>query len=387
MSLYDITASGCSVQPSSCIARDYEFGSGNLEIQQLLNPGKYIIRISPYYSSGNFSSDIVVAYKANSADELCTLPSSPNYTESEPNNSLSDANSAGSLTAGSSFIITGTFQDSESEDYFKISIPAGTRTYLITVKGCMQSFIDNDAKLAIYNEPYSTALIDGSYISADGVTLTTISVLQSASSEKYIYVGVIDGNTSTNSYTSPVNYKIIVESTTTYGARLSTTPLSWTSDCPLDNITGSWTAITSTITDDGLYNIPSSALPSNFKFYGEEVTAASVSTNGWMVLMPMGSYYSADYSNDPIPDTNKPNGILALAWDDLKTEIYYCKDSSGNLHVYWEGYPYGFSSTNTYKFVATLYASSSKIEYYYVTITGTNNDVTIGIENGKVEKI
>ena len=382
MSLYDISESGCSVQPSSCIARDYDFGSNDLEIQQLLDPGTYIIRVSPYYSTGNFTSDIVVAYKANSADELCTLPSSPNYEETEPNNSLSDANDAGTLIAGSTFIITGTFQDSESEDYYKITIPAGTRTYIMTIKGCMQSFIDNDAKLAVYTEPYSTALIDATYISADEVSLSTISILQSPSSEKYIYVGIIDGATSTNSYTSPVNYKIILEATTTYGVRLSSEPLSWTSDCPLDNITGSWTEITSTITDEGLYNIPSSALPSNFTFYGEEVTAASVSTNGWIVLMPIGSYYGADYSNDPIPDTNTPNGILAVAWDDLKTEIYYCKDSSGNLHVYWEGYPYGLSSTNTYKFVATLYASSSKIEYYYETITGTNNDVTIGIENG-----
>ncbi|WP_018348457.1 carboxypeptidase regulatory-like domain-containing protein [Longispora albida] len=57
-------------------------------------------------------------------------------------------------------------------------------------------------------------------------------------------------------------------------------------------------------------------LPFPFPFYGQNVTSASVATNGYLTLLP----WDTDYGNNesgPIPSTEGPEALIAPFWDDL----------------------------------------------------------------------
>lgn len=55
-------------------------------------------------------------------------------------------------------------------------------------------------------------------------------------------------------------------------------------------------------------------LPFMFDFYGESYDRVKVSTNGFLMFTGDGIH---SLVNDPIPDAQEPNGIIAALWDDL----------------------------------------------------------------------
>ena len=71
-------------------------------------------------------------------------------------------------------------------------------------------------------------------------------------------------------------------------------------------------------------NLPSGFGP--FRYYGQEYSQVSISADGWVVP---GSYTSGDYSNDPLPGSSAPPGVICPNWDDLYPGY------SGEGYVYW----------------------------------------------------
>ncbi len=83
----------------------------------------------------------------------------------------------------------------------------------------------------------------------------------------------------------------------------TTTPYVW-----LDAVTGGTQLI---LSDDSVLSRP---LGFSFTFYGEPVTTAQVSSNGYLVL---GSGGATAYANVAIPNATDPNAMIAALWDDL----------------------------------------------------------------------
>jgi len=132
-------------------------------------------------------------------------------------------------------------------------------------------------------------------------------------------------------------------------------------------------------------------LPFTFKFFGQNKTSITVSSNGWVGF---GSYTSSYLTNAGIPNTSAPNDIVAIVWDDLNPsasgsgKIWYYNDVSNHIFIveYDSVYHYGTSSPS--KAQVILYDPA-----YYPTPTGDGNilvqflitpgqtDYTCGIEN------
>jgi len=58
-------------------------------------------------------------------------------------------------------------------------------------------------------------------------------------------------------------------------------------------------------------------LPFTFRFYGQDYSAITVCSNGWLAMIADNSF--ADFRNYPIPSPVGPNGMIAPFWDDLVT--------------------------------------------------------------------
>ena len=152
------------------------------------------------------------------------------------------------------------------------------------------------------------------------------------------------------------------------------------------DISGNGTSIT--FGDDDRMEID---LPFTFKFYGVEYNSVWLSSNGWMA-------FGADpgtngYSNDPIPDQDAPNAVIAPLWDDLNPSnggsIYYLGDTVNHRFiVQFRGVPFYGSSSEFASFTVILYDPA-----FYITPTGDGDivvlydgtpgqsDYTVGIED------
>lgn len=136
--------------------------------------------------------------------------------------------------------------------------------------------------------------------------------------------------------------------------------------------TGSYNAL-----DEG-YAGPIS-LGFDFPFYDNDKTEIYVSTNGFITF---STITSSVFSNDPIPDTDVPNEIIAPFWDDLdgssQGNVYYKRQNNTFILQFtnWQKYP----GSGSFTFQVVLY-SSGKIMIYYESMSGTINSCTIGVEN------
>jgi len=120
-----------------------------------------------------------------------------------------------------------------------------------------------------------------------------------------------------------------------------------------------------------------------FPHYGRKYTDIWVASDGYLSLK---EEYN-DFSNETLPDTSFPDGLIAAFWDDLDTDdgnsndsgtIYY-QEFSDRLIVQYEGVTQDANAlTNTFQIV--LYADGV-IDFFYKELNGVLDSVTIGIHN------
>ena len=157
------------------------------------------------------------------------------------------------------------------------------------------------------------------------------------------------------------------------------------------------TALGSTTVDDAMS--PGAMLPFAFSFFGTPVTHWRASTNGWMQLSASSSFGATDtfagFSNDRIPTSDDPDGVIAPFWDDLRprtganiTQLVTGAAGSQMLVVQWSQWRPSSSGGEDLTFQVVLHESTSVIELRYCSLTNsgsgslhTGSSATIGIEN------
>ena len=117
--------------------------------------------------------------------------------------------------------------------------------------------------------------------------------------------------------------------------------------------------------------------PAGFAFFGFAAPTFRVSANGFLSF---GSLAEAHWSNQNIPSSTAPNGIIAPYWDDLYF-VEVCQKTVGDkLVIQWWGLT--LSADAEVEVQAILDGATSTIELVYGPnheVTGTS--ATIGIEN------
>jgi len=123
-------------------------------------------------------------------------------------------------------------------------------------------------------------------------------------------------------------------------------------------------------------------LPFNFNFYGNNYNSVEVVSNGYLRF----TNYTTTYpTNGAIPATALPNNGIYGFWDDL------APNQGGNVYVYSDAVGGKFiveynnvarynNTTSRVTFQIELQRSGS-ITYRYLSMVGTMNSATIGIEN------
>ncbi|RMI04788.1 MAG: hypothetical protein D6681_09100, partial [Calditrichaeota bacterium] len=140
------------------------------------------------------------------------------------------------------------------------------------------------------------------------------------------------------------------------------------------DISGVGTAVS--LGDDDFVEV---TLPFTFNFYGVDHTLMKISSNGYLTFGPDGT----DFSNDPIPDPNDPNDLIAPFWDDLNPSvggmIYYYSPDPNTFIVQWDQVPH-FGTGGPYTFEAIL-KSNGQMLFQYLDMNSPLESATIGIEN------
>jgi hypothetical protein len=118
-----------------------------------------------------------------------------------------------------------------------------------------------------------------------------------------------------------------------------------------------------------------------FNFYGNDFENFYACSNGWASFTSTGT----NYTNDPIPTSSEPNDLLAVFWDDLHPQstgqAYYYTNESDTCIISWHDFE-RWSGAGTYTFQIILTADGN-IHYQYLSLTGTLDSHTIGIENSE----
>ncbi len=133
----------------------------------------------------------------------------------------------------------------------------------------------------------------------------------------------------------------------------------------------------STALDDGHAGPFNIGFP--FKYYGENKNQLYVCTNGFITFSPVSV---SGYSNEILPNSSLPNGLICALWDDLDGR------TSGTVHYKNETNKFTIQFTNWQIYSASgsltfqvVFHSNGKIIIYYKTLTGTLTSCTVGIEN------
>jgi hypothetical protein len=125
-------------------------------------------------------------------------------------------------------------------------------------------------------------------------------------------------------------------------------------------------------------NVPGLPVGFDFTFYGNTFSTVNFCTNGWLSFTST----STDLSNGTLPGTSGPENLLAAFHDDLDfnggTKGHYYNDGSRFIVQYTdvEHYPSGSS----YTFQVILYPDGT-IQYQYLSMSGTMNSHTVGIQD------
>ncbi|MBZ5637382.1 MAG: choice-of-anchor D domain-containing protein [Acidobacteriia bacterium] len=147
---------------------------------------------------------------------------------------------------------------------------------------------------------------------------------------------------------------------------------SWT------DISGTGTAVAGVTSDDST-SAPI-ALGFNFPFYGTLFSSIEVCSNGWLSFTSSAT----SYSNQPLPNSGAPENLIAPFWDDLNpggASLIFFQSFGNRAIIQWNNIPhYGTTEPGTYTFQAII-DQSGEITFQYLTVAGTLNSATIGIQN------
>ena len=121
-------------------------------------------------------------------------------------------------------------------------------------------------------------------------------------------------------------------------------------------------------------------LPFTFPFFEQEKTDVKISSNGYLAF----GVEATDYTNDPIPDVEQPNDIIAPFWDDLNPSAggniyYYYDEGMEQFIVQYQNLPrYEDGGSLTFQ---TILEADGSILYQYKDLNGTLDSATVGVEN------
>ncbi len=135
-------------------------------------------------------------------------------------------------------------------------------------------------------------------------------------------------------------------------------------------------------------------LPPGFgplRFYGQEYDSLSISADGW--LCP-GFYRQPNYTNQPLPGSSAPPGVIAVNWDDLYPDynnsgfVYYYYDTINHrLIIEYDSVYYYNPRTLRDKFQVLIYDTTvasptgdNVIVFQYQTANGYTSS-TVGIQD------
>jgi subtilisin family serine protease len=121
-------------------------------------------------------------------------------------------------------------------------------------------------------------------------------------------------------------------------------------------------------------------LPFAFRFYGQEFTTVNVSANGFLSFL---DFTGLQFSNQEIPSSNLPNGIIAPFWDDLEPASGQVRmDGTAERLIIQYTDVEAFFREGTMTFQLVLYPDG-KIEYLYEDVEENdfNASGTVGIES------
>ncbi len=118
----------------------------------------------------------------------------------------------------------------------------------------------------------------------------------------------------------------------------------------------------------------------DFNFYGNTYSNFRVCSNGYCTFGDQ----TVEYNNTEIPNSDAPNNMLAVYWDDMnfdtRGEAYYYNNGSDSCVISYIEVPhYSDEGSFTYQIILLR---SGKIVYQYKEATGPDvNQATVGIEN------
>jgi len=150
------------------------------------------------------------------------------------------------------------------------------------------------------------------------------------------------------------------------------TEISWHEHPSYDSLDDSWT--------DPI------AMGMSFNFYGVDYSDIVVSTNGWASFLPQTDDH---YWEDPIPDTDDPNALLAVYWDDLEGQYptgtygsayYYYNATENQFILSWTNWHHNYNS-EILNFQIILDGDDQTVTYQYANVHSSETDYTVGIEN------
>lgn len=132
--------------------------------------------------------------------------------------------------------------------------------------------------------------------------------------------------------------------------------------------------------DDGWTNPLTMGM--TFNFYGVDYTNIVISTNGWASFL---TQTNSHLGNDPIPNTDDPNAVLAVLWDDQDGgtvgHCYYYFDATENQFIVsWVNWPWYPDPTDPHDYQIILDGDDGLILYQYGSGV-FQEDITVGIEN------
>jgi subtilisin family serine protease len=117
-----------------------------------------------------------------------------------------------------------------------------------------------------------------------------------------------------------------------------------------------------------------------FPYYGDAYTQVRICTNGFITF---DTSSNDPYSNDPMPNTDDPDLMIAPLWDDLNPsqggDIYRYHDvANARYIVQWDGVPHYYDE-GSFTFQVLLY-ETGVIVFQYQSIS-YGDECTVGIEN------
>ena len=124
------------------------------------------------------------------------------------------------------------------------------------------------------------------------------------------------------------------------------------------------------------------SLPFEFFFYGVPYSQLTLASNGYLTF----DTYGTDYTNDAIPNSQEPNNLIAVFWDDLnmpttESKVYeYYDEDNGRQIFQWTNMRRYEDAQADLSFQAILYEDGNIILQYMNMQTVNLASATSGVE-------